>query len=390
MRKYEESHPWLTFKFDLRRFSEAFWMSLGEVQSKCEHISGSPLKPDVQKRLHELFLAKGAQATTAIEGNTLSEKEVLDQLEGKLQLPRSKEYMGQAIDNIVEACNYIARKLQKSEELSLSIDDIKKYNKFVLQHLPLEDGVIPGELNIRPVGISGANYRGAPPEDCEYLLNRLCHWLNDEFPKPEKENIIAWGIIKAIIAHVYFVWIHPFGDGNGRTARLIELQILLDACVPTPAAHLLSNFYNETREEYYRQLFQSSKSGGNVNLFIEYAVIGFVDQLRGQIKIIRDKQWEIAWRDYIYDVFAEKTKASDKRKRDLALELSKLESPIPIAKLIKSIPKIELLYFNKSSQNLINDINALIQLGILEMTDNGPRAKKEIILAFLPIRREPR
>jgi len=82
-------------------------------------------------------------------------------------------------------------------------------------------------------------------------------------------------------------WIHPFGDGNGRTARLVEFQILLQAGIPSPAAHLLSNHYKQTRTEYYRQLATASRSGGNILPFIEYAVGGFVDGLKEQLALIR-------------------------------------------------------------------------------------------------------
>jgi hypothetical protein len=60
----------------------------------------------VAQGLHRLYLEKGALATTAIEGNTLTENEVLQHLEGTLKLPPSKEYPGQEIDNIVGACRY--------------------------------------------------------------------------------------------------------------------------------------------------------------------------------------------------------------------------------------------------------------------------------------------
>lgn len=56
-----------------------------------------------------------------------------------------------------------------------------------------------------------------------------------------------YAIFKAVVAHLYLAWIHPVGDGNGRTARLVEFQILLSSGVPSPAAHLLSNHYNQTR-----------------------------------------------------------------------------------------------------------------------------------------------
>src|SRR5258707_13302465 len=85
-RKYEKSHPWLTFSIDLGGAAPAFWLVLGECQSKCEHISGVPLPPAVASQLHAVYLAKGAWGTTAIEGNTLSEQEVLQRVRGKLQL----------------------------------------------------------------------------------------------------------------------------------------------------------------------------------------------------------------------------------------------------------------------------------------------------------------
>ena len=51
--------------------------------------------------------AKGALATTAIEGNTLTEDEVVKHLEGRLRLPQSRQYLVKEIDNIVGACNSI-------------------------------------------------------------------------------------------------------------------------------------------------------------------------------------------------------------------------------------------------------------------------------------------
>ena len=58
----------------------------------------------------------------------------------------------------------------------------------------------------------------------------------------DKEHATAYAILKAIFAHLYLVWIHPFGDGNGRTARLLEFHILTAASLPYPVTHLLSNY----------------------------------------------------------------------------------------------------------------------------------------------------
>lgn len=72
-------------------------------------------------------------------------------------------------------------------------------------------------------------------------MNELCQWLNGpDFVPPQDpkgaELVPAFGIIKAIVAHLYLAWIHPFGDGNRRTARLVDVFILMSAGVPATSS----------------------------------------------------------------------------------------------------------------------------------------------------------
>jgi Fic family protein len=384
MRTYEKTHSWLTFKIDLRLIEYATWISLGEAQSKCVHISGVPLRPALAEQLHMVYLAKGVLATTAIEGNTLTEAEVIKHLEGKLKLPPSKEYLAKEIDNIIAACDKITTDILIHNRADISVDKIKDYNKLVLDGLSLDESIIPGQVRNYSVGVGG--YRAAPAEDCEYLLKKLCSWLN-EFQIPEN-NRITFAILKAIIAHIYFVWIHPFGDGNGRTARLIEFQILLEAGIPTPAAHLLSNFYNQTRSEYYRQLDKTTKTKGNISDFINYATTGFVDQLKEQLDIIRFQQWDVVWRNYVHEMFKDQTSETAVRQRRLALDLSvATDEPIRMSKIPDISTRMAAAYAKKTRKTMVRDVNKLIKMGLFERTKEGIRAKREIILAFLPARK---
>ena len=386
MRTYQKTHPWLTFKIDLRNAPTALWINLGECKSKCEHIAGVPLRPNVAKYLHRLYLAKGVLATTAIEGNTLSEEEVLKFLDGKLELPPSREYLAQEIDNIIQACNMITQEIVDEMPASCSVERIKLLNKMALKDLKLDE-VVPGEVRKYSVGV--ARYRGAPPEDCEYLLGELCRWLNSEdFKNPLGQEIVL-AIIKSVICHLYLAWIHPFGDGNGRTARLMEFQILIGSGVPAPAAQLLSNHYNQTRSEYYRQLHEASKSGGDIIPFLSYAVEGFLDGLIGQLKIIGDQQWDIVWRNYVHELLKDKISSGHYRRlRDLLLDISRKEEPVKISEILMLTPRITLAYSKKSGMTLNRDINKLIQMELLEKTEKGLRARKEIILSFLPVKAE--
>src|SRR3954471_974864 len=86
------------------------------------------------------------------------------------------------------------------------------------------------------------------------------------------ELTFTFAILKAVLAHLYIAWIHPFGDGNGRTARLIEFELMVRAGVPLPAAHLLSDHYNRTRAVYYIELDKTSHGHFELEPFVRYAL----------------------------------------------------------------------------------------------------------------------
>jgi Fic family protein len=230
-------------------------------------------------------------------------------------------------------------------------------------------------------------YRGAPAEDCEYLVERLCQWLNGpDFDPPSDEWTAPFSLIKAIIAHLYLAWIHPFDDGNGRTARLMELQILLAAGMPMPAAHLLSNHYNATRSEYYRQLQQASRSGGDVLPFLGYALRGFLDGIRQQLLRVWDQQYEDRWEQFVYQTFGDTRTAAKERQRRLVLELSKRDRPLPRRELVRMTPELFEAY-RGTERTLSRDLNALERLGLIGRVRGGWQPLREQIIGFQPIRR---
>ncbi|MDP1718179.1 MAG: Fic family protein [Burkholderiales bacterium] len=380
LRKYETSHPWLTFKLDWRQVSARLWIALGEAQSKCQHIAGVPLQPDTAAEMHRIYLARGLLATTAIEGNTLTEKEVRDLLDKKLKLPPSRQYLAQEIDNILAGFNGILKEIAAGRVIQLSTQLIKTFNGQVLHKLKLDPEVVPGQIRKHSVGVG--TYRGAPAEDCEYLLDRLCEWLNS-IKAPEGEEVI-YGLIKSIVGHVYLAWIHPFGDGNGRTARLLEAKFLLEAGVPSAAAHLLSNHYNLTRTEYYRQLDQTSKANGDLRAFMEYAVRGFADQLREQISTIQNQQLMVSWVNYVHEKFGAQKTTADRRQRDVVLAMSTKDGAFKAADIKQLDANIAAQYATKTPKTITRDMNRLKKLGLVETGPAGYRAKIEIMLAFLP------
>lgn len=380
-RPYQSSHPWINFTLNLEQAPSRFWVLLGQAGAMCEQLSRSPLLPETFDALHQIYLERGIHATTAIEGNTLSVEEISRRIRRQLTLPPSKEYLGQEVDNILEACNWILNRIQRGEGQPVTPELIKEFNRVVLKGLELEPGIIPGEIPTGQYGV--ADYAAAPREDCEYLLSLLCNWLREIDEAEVLEDRTGTALLCAILAHLYVVWIHPFGDGNGRTARLIEHQILATAGVPSPATHLLSNHYNETRADYYRQLRLSSRVANGALGFIVYSLQGFVDGLKEQLAQIQEQHLTVLWENHVNAQLHGNSKA-DIRRRNLTLELSRRDEPTPIQGLRLSSATVATDYARLTDRTLSRDVTELENRGLVERTKAGIRARKEIILGLLP------
>ncbi len=389
-RKYTASHPWLTFFLDFKEAPYELWVLLGAVESKCKHLAGIPLRPEKQDELNRVTLRKGVQATTAIEGNSLSEEEIQKIIDGKKGgIPRSKEYQRIEVENVVDAYSHIADLVNRDGVCSASLSDLMNDNEALLRNLNLPD-VVPGAIRTHGVGVG--NYLGAPAEDCAYLLERLFAWLGEPWGFSEEHNIIE-GLIKAITAHLYIAWIHPFGDGNGRGARMLEFRLLMACGVPLTAAHLLTTYYNETRTEYYLALAETSRKTsrfpmGNPLAFIQYALQGFLDKLDGEIKAILKEQLNVTWENYIHNTkFPGKLSEADARRRDLLLEISKFDVPIEIGELRLRLPHDTLsLYARKTPRTLSRDLGELERRELVTIfLGNWVAANKDKMRAFLPI-----
>lgn len=384
-RTYLRTHPWINFKFDLGVLKPTDWMRLGEASAKVKWISEAVLPPGLEERLLHIYLAKGMQATTAIEGNTLEEEEVQKLLEGNLRLPPSLQYLGQEVQNVLDAYNGIVKAIEEDGTRELSTELICQYNAQVLQGLDLEEGAVPGR--IRTGNVVVGRYRGAPPEDCRYLLDRLCEWLNgpDFKALSDDEYDFLKLAAKAAAAHLYLAFIHPFDDGNGRTARLVELRIMVEAGLPLAACHLLSNHYNRTRTNYYRVLDRASRvEPYGVGPFFSYALAGLVDGLDEQIGWIAESQYRTAWENYITEQFAGQDTPAGRRRAMLVRDLPP-DPSTPRAGITHVSPRVAEAYAGKGPKTVTRDLNRLLEMGLIRREGRqGYASNPSLLDAFKP------
>jgi Fic family protein len=373
---YESTHPWLTFSLEnyISKLDRMSWTHLGESYSKCQHLVGAPLTPGKAKQLGEIYLRRGALASAAIEGNTLSEDQVENILERNHKLPESQQYLEQEVRNVWKALqlmeSQISTETSESAAFKLTPEWISDIHAQLLDGLELADHVVPGKFRTELVGVG--RYRGAPHEEIPFLMEKFCTWINEMRMQAQQENDDGNGdrafitsFIAATLAHLYFAWIHPFGDGNGRTARLIECAILAHSGqVPWISTNLLSDFYNRTRSRYYEKL-EAASANLEVSEFIEYSVLGFRDQLRAQVNEVQNFQRNVAWVNYVYEQFhPEPSTEASKRRRQVVL---KMQDQVALtSKEIRHLsPEIAVLYANTSEKLFKRDMTKLMELGLV-------------------------
>ena len=126
-----------------------------------------------------------------------------------------------------------------------------------------------------------------PPHEVTPLIDALMDWLSQvkQHPAPAqiaKGNVDAWvhSVIVAGIAQHRLVWIHPFLDGNGRTARMFTTMLLYQRGYDFKYLFDLSSYYNRDRDRYYGAL-RTTDETGDYTPWLEYFLGGFAYQLFG-------------------------------------------------------------------------------------------------------------
>ncbi|MCX6303409.1 MAG: Fic family protein [Bacteroidetes bacterium] len=366
--KLHREYPHLLFKKNWE-LSEATWLLLGQCEAYINAINNTPILPHHYTELMNVALLKGAQATTAIEGNTLSDEEIQKMMAGQ-KLPPSKEYQEIEVQNILDALNELLTEVVDGKvDHIISVELIKRFHKMVGKNLGEHLAAIPGRLRNNDVIVG--SYRCPDYRDVTILLDKFCNWIRAEFKFGQKVQSFGEVLVQAIVSHIYVEWIHPFGDGNGRTGRLLEFYLLLRGGNPDISSHILSNFYNLTRTEYYRQI-EKARENRDLTCFIDYALLGFRDGLEQTLLIIQKSQLENTWQKLIYDKFdAIKSIKRDevfKRQRTLALEFP-VDRGLSLSEVSLLTVQLARIYAQVSEKTIQRDIEKLIGLELVVKTD---------------------
>lgn len=136
-----------------------------------------------------------------------------------------------------------------------------------------------GQNVIRDSADGGIVYMPPEAKDVPVLMQELVEWINKEMI----DKNIPMPIIAAL-AHYQFATIHPYYDGNGRTARLLTTMILQRGGYGLKGVYSLEEYYAKNLQGYYAALdvgdshnYYLSRVGANVLGFVEYFCVGMAD-----------------------------------------------------------------------------------------------------------------
>lgn len=226
-------------------------MKFDYINRKKEELDKKrPLPANTLRTLREAMLVEWTYNSNAIEGNTLTLSETKVVLEGITVGGKSLQEHLEVV-NHREAILYLEELVRKNAELSEW--DIKNIHRLILKSI---DDANAGVYRSENVVISGAKHR--PPQ--HYLVpEQMENLLKEYYGKWQGFHPIE----RAALLHGEFVKIHPFVDGNGRTARLLLNLELMQAGFPPVIIK------KELRSQYYDYL-DEAHTASNYSNFVNF------------------------------------------------------------------------------------------------------------------------
>lgn len=251
---------------------------LQDIERLRSTITSGHILPSVEASVRHRASVESVHSSTSIEGNPLDINQVRAVISSDRVLTK-QEYAEIEVCNYKQALNYIDRRRRSGEDITL--DDILKLHQIITDRLL--DSTRSGKIRHRPVYIENEQhqiiYTAVDAPRVKNELIDLLNWVKDN-------QFVLHPVIIGAIIHFHLAAIHPFSDGNGRTARATTALYLALAHYDNDGALALDTYYASDRPSYYAILRRlngenyASSQQADLTPWLEYFAEGYLTSLR--------------------------------------------------------------------------------------------------------------
>jgi len=263
--------------YDLKLVEPSFGSTLTDLIIELDYLRkkqlGGSTHPKVFFQLKHLFHTLESIGSARIEGNNTT---IAEYIETKLTETKKVPPSIKEIQNIEKAMAFIE---QNVNEYPINRVFLSEMHKMIVDGLlPPPEGegdVTPGEYRKRNLKINKSSHK--PPDwlKVDDYMNELIDFVN-------REDSSKYDLLKAAIAHHRFVWIHPYGNGNGRTVRLFTYAILVKTGFNVNGGRIINPtaVFCSNRNDYYNFLSEADKgTDEGIMAWVEYVLKGLKEEI---------------------------------------------------------------------------------------------------------------
>lgn len=242
-------------------------MELNYLRRSQLHGTTSPYLFFQLKKIFHLLESVGS---ARIEGNRTT---ISEYIETKIEQKENSTDTFMEIANVERAMEYIEQSIKTGTPISNHF--IRELHQLTVTDLKNEGDKTPGAYRSWQVDISQSKHTPPEPHMVQSYMDELVDFINDD-------NEEKFDLIKAAIAHHRFVWIHPFGNGNGRVVRLLTYALLIKYGFRVQDGQLLNPtavFCND-RDMYYKMLsIADIGTDDSILQWCEYVLTGVCSEI---------------------------------------------------------------------------------------------------------------
>jgi len=336
--------------------TEEILKNISQIEASKAIIDASPIIPAYEKQFQQDAILRTVHYGTKLEGNDLSFNQVAKVIEGGKVFAAKRDI--QEVVNYREVMDFL-------EKLVVDQGQNRQfYNQetlLAIQRMTVEK-IVPenqaGQLRnvqvtIRNSATDEIFFRPPPPGEVSYLINDVFGWLNSD---PSKRT---HPVLRSGITHYVLVAIHPFTEGNGRTARAVATLVLMSEGYNIKRFFVLEEYFDLHAEEYYNSLQAVSLQPGELNQkdqtpWLEFFTYG----LAGELKKIEEKVRQLSSDIHLKKKLGDKQIPLNERQIRLVEQMRQFGA-LTMSDAAKVVPMV-------SDDTIWRDLRKLIEVGIVE------------------------